>query len=376
MLSVWPLLLVFIAGCNTGDSGIRSYEVPALPDVATAPNQPSKDAGTQTEQAPQQLLAAIVPAGDAMWFAKLTGDKAVVDKLGDTFEKFVASMKIQEGEPQWTLPSDWTQKPGDSFRYATLIAPVESGGVEIAISKLGYAGQTADDFAAYVRDNVNRWRGQMQVEAVDSTTVADHARTLESAENGALLVLIEGTAPATMSPAFASGPAAAAAEGSVPTGGRSIAAPLPGAVAAATSAFRSKLPDGWERSATRPMVMAVYSTADPDAEVAITRFPIVAEMADKLSNLNRWRGQVGLAPVDASDVATAFRDIEIDGQPASLVELLPDEGAPLAMVVAMLERDNNVWFFKLSGKPSAVASQQSAMREWLATIEFDTQAAE
>jgi hypothetical protein len=122
--------------------------------------------------------------------------------------------------------------------------------------------------------------------------------------------------------------------------------------------------------------MAVYSTADPDAEVAITRFPIVAEMADKLSNLNRWRGQVGLAPVDASDVATAFRDIEIDGQPASLVELLPDEGAPLAMVVAMLERDNNVWFFKLSGKPSAVASQQSAMREWLATIEFDTQAAE
>ncbi len=380
------LVLSSIAGCGTGDDGIRSYEVAKTAD--------SKDDSTDTKplEVPatttkQRMLAAMLPSDSQMWFVKLTGDAEDVSQVAEQFDALVRSLKPTEDDIEWTLPDGWTEQPGNQFRFATLIAPAGEKQLEVSVSKLPYRGESDEEFAEYIKDNVNRWRDQMQIAAEESLEISAHAEELVETPSRVLMVDLTGDAPAQMArPPFAGTAAVPArplaaeplATGPLATGPLATepSGTLPPLRAPATEPFESVLPEGWSRAATRPMTMAIYATSEPDAEVAVSQFPAAGKMSDKLWNINRWRGQVGLPEITADEVDESMTDMKIDGQPARLIALFPESDDRLAIVVAMLEQDDMIWFYKLNGKASAVKAERQSFENWLATIKFPPQTAE
>src|SRR5208283_5637634 len=67
------------------------------------------------------------------------------------------------------------------------------------------------------------------------------------------------------------------------------------------------------------------------AEVAITAFP--GDVGGVLANVNRWRGQAGLAPVDEASLGQVTTAIESNGLHFLLVDA---EGGSAPIVAALL----------------------------------------
>lgn len=80
---------------------------------------------------------------------------------------------------RWTLPKGWTEATGGAMRFATLKPPV-AGKIDASVVVL--PGPAGGELA-----NVNRWRGQIGLPALDEASLA-RARKLMKTPAGALKV--------------------------------------------------------------------------------------------------------------------------------------------------------------------------------------------
>jgi len=90
---------------------------------------------------------------------------------------------------RWTLPPGWTEGQGDAMRYATLRPPVP-GRIDVSVTVL--AGPAGGELA-----NVNRWRGQIGLPALDEPALEKARSRLET-----------GVGPVTLYDFTSSGPPA------------------------------------------------------------------------------------------------------------------------------------------------------------------------
>jgi len=74
---------------------------------------------------------------------------------------------------RWKLPKGWTQAGASAMRYATLKPPV-AGKVDVSVVVL--PGPAGGELA-----NLNRWRGQIGLPAVDDAALATARRSVPSA---------------------------------------------------------------------------------------------------------------------------------------------------------------------------------------------------
>jgi len=128
------------------------------------------------------------------------------------------------------------------------------------------------------------------------------------------------------------------------------------------------VPQGWSEQPASGMRKGTFTIAAEDqkmkgAELAITTFP--GDVGGLLANVNRWRGQVQLAPVAEEALAAAVQSIEIDGHAGHLVDLVGGDSRILGVILPLA---GETWFFKLSGPPVVVAGEQTRMQEFLAGL--------
>ena len=80
------------------------------------------------------------------------------------------------------------------------------------------------------------------------------------------------------------------------------------------------LPAGWHREPNRdPMRYATFRAGLTALEVRVYSFG--PESRDLLANVNRWRGQIGLAPITAADLPSVSRPITVNGMPGTFVDM-------------------------------------------------------
>jgi hypothetical protein len=72
----------------------------------------------------------------------------------------------------WTLPAGWTESRGSGMRYATLTPP---GAGRIDVSVVVLPGPAGGELA-----NVNRWRGQIGMPALDDGALAAARKTIRT----------------------------------------------------------------------------------------------------------------------------------------------------------------------------------------------------
>jgi hypothetical protein len=135
--------------------------------------------------------------------------------------------------------------------------------------------------------------------------------------------------------------------------------------------FSYQAPAGWQPGASNSIRKASFTISDgaEKADVSVTAFPASGAMADPTAQAQRWAGQVGLQ-LSEGDLKSAAKDVTIDGKKGQEFELLGTGEAAKAILAAMVERDGQVWFFKMTGDRPLVEKQGDAFAKFIESVHF------
>jgi hypothetical protein len=127
-------------------------------------------------------------------------------------------------------------------------------------------------------------------------------------------------------------------------------------------------PAAWTPKAGSSMRKGSYAVKRDSAEAdfAITAFP--GDTGGLHANINRWRGQVGLAPAAPAELDAAVQHLDgRGGLHFDVVDLAGPTGT--RMLGAITSHNGNSWFFKLMGPDAVVAGEKAAFVEFLHTVQ-------
>lgn len=129
-------------------------------------------------------------------------------------------------------------------------------------------------------------------------------------------------------------------------------------------------PAHWTAKAASAMRKGSYAIkgAGGEADLSITAFP--GDTGGLLANLNRWRGQIGLAPLTAAELDANLAHLDANGLHFEVVDFAgAANGAPTRILGAVLARPGETWFFKLMGPDALVAGEKPAFTGFLQTVQ-------
>ena len=295
----------------------------------------------------------------------------------------------------WVAPSGWQAQKADGLRTGSFLVP-GADGAKADVSIVTFPGSGGDDLA-----NINRWRGQLQLVPVTAAELPAQVQSLATPAGTMAVVDLTGTAGEAKAPVRLlgawlrspervwffklMGPAPlVAAQRDVFTAFLQTVTMTAGAVEAAAPpaapagragtippvadgpVLRWQAPAGWSVKAASAMRKGSYAVGA--AEVAITVFP--GDVGGVLANVNRWRGQVGLDPVDDAALAGITTPVVAAH---GLHFIVTDAAGPAAggprIVAALVPWQGRTWFFKLTGPGDAVAAAKPAFLAFLQTVE-------
>ena len=275
----------------------------------------------------------------------------------------------------WQMPDSWQAKPADGMRLGSFSVKGADGTVA-DVSVIPLAGE-----AGSVDSNINRWRTQMGLPEVGKEEAAKLGESVSIAGSDARLFDFAGTPSGKSKPErmlvamlervgmnwffkMQGDDALVAsrrdefvvflksvrfqADREVPA---ETATP---ASAPASSSW--KIPSGWSEIAPGPMQQAKF-TAGGKAEVAISIFP--GQAGGLLINVNRWRGQLGLGPVDEAALPNLIQQADSPSGKITIVDLKADDGSK-RLVAAIATRGSESWYFKLLGDAATVEKERAA----------------
>jgi hypothetical protein len=126
---------------------------------------------------------------------------------------------------------------------------------------------------------------------------------------------------------------------------------------ASDSRFPWAVPEGWVFDETpRQMRIATYMapTDTGQQEIAVTRFP--GRVGGELANINRWRGQMGLAPITQGELEDQIERFSAEGYDGYQVRIDSDRGVMLAAGV-FDESVEQMWFVRATISEASTADQ-------------------
>lgn len=364
----WPAIfavVVCVAGCGQKAEQVTAYSIPKPPPpVRSSTGTPAgirNDAGqvaeTSQAQGPGVMLGAILPRGDDVWFFKLLGPRESVLAEAVSFLQLVRSLEFKDGTPKWSLPEGWTEKPGNQFRFATLVIDSAEVPLEVTVSTLPLAGQ---EIQGYLLSNINRWRGQLQLKPLEPEELEKKIVKVEVAGEPAWLVNIEGTLGGdTMRAGPSAGPAASGSGSTT----------KPPATASSNLPFTFDVPEGWISKAAGPMRMAEFAMADGDRKAVASVSTAGGEL---LANVNRWRGQIGLEPVSKDELEKSLQKLAAGNVQGDYVQLFGADKSksPDAILGVVVNAVGRQWFIKLQGDADLVRREAERFEAFVKSIRF------
>lgn len=151
--------------------------------------------------------------------------------------------------------------------------------------------------------------------------------------------------PATASPAK-SKLGAKMGEGSVPTPPRPEGA----------AKLSWTLPKGWTQELTGGIRYASFKPAKLPPEAAdldIYCVVLPGPAGGELANVNRWRSQIGLAPLDEEGLTEAHKELKTKAGVVSLYDFTSEGQKKSRLVAGLLVTGDSTWFFKMTGEDRA-----------------------
>jgi len=150
----------------------------------------------------QRILVAMLTHGTMSWFFKMTGEDTFVTSQKEKFLQFLKSVSFVENAPAqmadapvnqsenansiWTVPSSWQSVPPSQFLLAEFSIPGVNGAkAEVNVAEMGGEG-------GGLLANVNRWRGQLGLNALSENELSPLAQSFDVPGGKATLIDFAG----------------------------------------------------------------------------------------------------------------------------------------------------------------------------------------
>jgi hypothetical protein len=312
---------------------------------------------------------------------------------------------------KYTLPDAWQEKTPTEMRVASFGISESGKNADVSVIPLG--GMAGGDLA-----NVNRWRGQVGLQPLGDADLQKLAENIEITGEPADLYDASGTTPGggdeeriigvifhrdgttwffkmtgdadlveKQKPAFVS------FLKSLQFGGLTASSTMdlnklppshpaiPGMDAGnATSSVvdigdkpKWTIPAGWQEGQLTQFLIAKYVIAGADgAQAAVNVSLLAGDGSGLLPNVNRWRQQLGFAPMAEADLANLVA-IDASGRKATVIDISGTDGrtGKLARLVGVvLPLGGQTWFYKLMGDEGIVTPQKNAFMKFIQSAKY------
>jgi hypothetical protein len=352
-------IAIFASACDRSDQEIKVYRISKAPLEESAPAQQNA-----------MPTNAASPAG-----------RAGVARAGSTIV---------------STPPNWEPQPLSQMRQGSFLVRGENGAVaDISLVRLGAA-------AGNVLDNANRWLEQLGQPPITAEELAKITQRLTTPIGEVTIVDLVGL-PKDADPAKDGRIVAAIAPGSTSTlffkmrgnadlaeaqkpdfikwvaavctaqaenKSRSTAAMPVAPQDSSAPEIKWKTPEGWTEVPPSSMRYASFSVSGKDDEkidISIVTFP--GEGGSNADNVNRWRQQIGLAPLDDKEIMSMIVPMNARSTSFSTVDMA---GGDSRVMAAWTRRTGRSWFFKMRGPGPLIEREKPKFFDFLRSIQFNS----
>ncbi|BDU71251.1 hypothetical protein [Mesoterricola silvestris] len=140
---------------------------------------------------------------------------------------------------------------------------------------------------------------------------------------------------------------------------------------APSSPLRWTLPKGWTETPGSGMRFATLNPPGPGKiELSVVCLP--GQAGGELANVNRWRGQIGLEPMDEKALGTSRQSVKSKAGAVAVFDFTSQGQAQTRMIVGSLTaKDGSTWFLKLVGDVAPVGKAKPDFMRYLETLRLD-----
>jgi len=306
-----------------------------------------------------------------------------------------AGMAMTRPTVTWgELPAGWTDNPQSSgMRLASFAIAADAGqSAEMAIIPMG-------GFAGTEEQLVNMWRMQLGLPELANTTMEGQSAPIIIGGIEGRIYEMSGNAqdvPTRMMVASVTkdgvnyffkliGHESVVAAEKDPflnfmksvefTDAETVAAaPLSSAPTRAPAGQHWDVPETWNELPATQFLLAKYQVpADGGTVAEVTVSKLGGDAGGMLPNVNRWRGQLALEPVDEMGLSQLVSAIRAGSVDATLVELEGTDmksGTPARMLAVIVPLPNETWFFKMTGPVPVMETKADEFRAFVNATRF------
>jgi hypothetical protein len=283
----------------------------------------------------------------------------------------------------YQLPAGWQDAGPSQFSLVNFRIPTPKGDAMVNITPL--AGMSGKDSLI-----VNMWRSQIGLEPLEEAAAAESLKPVDiGGEPGKLFEVtgkrdggdmeivtafvhradgswfykLQGTteAVASQKEAFINFLKTV----KVKPGTAATAEAKPAATPELKAEAHLVAPEGWQEVPPTQMVLAkfVVTKEGGKADVSVSVFP--SDTGGTLENVNRWRRQIGLEPVDENGLQENVTSLGsgIDGAPGPILADLSKDNRRL--LGAIVPRDGKWWFYKMLGDAAVVNAEHDTFVQFV-----------
>src|SRR5262245_19432732 len=290
-----------------------------------------------------------------------------------------------------TPPSNWEPQPLSQMRQASFLVKGDNGAVaDVSFVSLGSA-------AGDVLENVNRWLGQLGQPPITEQKLGEMAQRLHTslgdmtivdlaglpdnadpARDGRIVAAMMTTANATLFFKMRGNAelteaqkgdflkwVAAVCDAQTQTGSSQVAA---APQTASAPPIKWTTPESWTEVPPSSMRYASFSApAENDGKIDISIVTFPGDGGSDADNINRWRGQMGLAPADPNAVTSQIAPLKTGDTTFSTTDIA---GNKTRTIAAWTRRDGRAWFFKATGPTAAVEKEKPNFVKFIESVRF------
>lgn len=318
------------------------------------------------EMIPVRTVAAAIPIGTQLgeqaWFIKAMDEPSRLEGLTEPLARLIESSQFDNGKsPKWKLPEGWDELPGSGMSQARFRVRNVDPPVLFSVTLL--PGNAAN-WDGYLKDNLNRWRDQLQLAPLRWDALKAEATELPAASGRGVAMVVDWTGE-KVNPRMKNSPDA----GSRPqgSGGNSIDP------SASADSFQPNqvdaiaVPEGWLAAPISPFQLAKYHIGSEKDEGEV----IVSQARNDLhQNAFMWQNQL-MPDGDASEVQSASEaalrspeEIDLGTRQGTLYRFRsseePSSSDALWILILPME-DSQSLFIKMRGSQSLLERNHDGM---------------